>query len=184
MPFEFKKLEIPKVVLIEPEIFGDNRGFFTELYKKTDFLSMGINADFSQVNCSFSEKNVLRGLHYQKNPFAQAKLVRVSKGKIFDVAVDIRKGSPSFGRWVSAELDSEKKNMLYIPQGFAHGFLTISNQAEIEYFCSCEYSKESEAGIIYNDPTLDISWPSKNPVLSERDLVHPNLDNIDNNFCL
>ena len=182
MSFTFKNLEIPEVILIEPKMLGDSRGFFVELYKKTDFLEVGIKDPFLQVSYSHSTKNVLRGLHYQKNPCAQAKLVRAAKGKIFDVAVDIRKGSPSFGKWVSAYLDSEKMNMLYVPEGFAHGFLAISDEVDLEYYCSKEYCPENEAGIIYNDPALNIAWPSENPILSDKDLAFPCLKEADNNF--
>ncbi|MDD3375032.1 MAG: dTDP-4-dehydrorhamnose 3,5-epimerase [Candidatus Omnitrophica bacterium] len=182
MPFIFKKLEIPEVILVEPEIFGDSRGFFVELYKKTDFSKQGIDAPIAQVSYSRSTKNVLRGLHYQKNPFAQSKLVRAVKGEIFDVAVDIRKGSPTFGQWVAAYLDSKKMNMLYIPEGFAHGFLTLSTEAEVEYCCSKEYCPESEAGIIYNDPAINIAWPEASPKLSNKDLTYPYFEEAENNF--
>ena len=182
MPFNFKKTNIPEIILVEPRVFNDERGFFMETYKHSDFSKLGIEENFAQENHSKSKKNVLRGLHYQKNPFAQAKLVRVSKGKIFDVAVDIRKGSPSFGKWVSAYLDSEKMNMLYVPEGFAHGFLAISDEVDLEYYCSKEYCPENEAGIIYNDPALNIAWPSENPILSDKDLAFPCLKEADNNF--
>ena len=133
MPFEFIKTDISEVILIKSKVFGDERGYFMETYKKSDFEKIGIDTDFVQDNHSKSTKGVLRGLHFQKEPFAQGKLVRCVKGKIFDVAADIRKGSPTFGRWVGHELSEENKLMLWIPKGFAHGFLTISEEAEIIY---------------------------------------------------
>ena len=131
MPFEFKRLEIPDVILITPKVFTDERGFFIETYQKDDFAKAGITGEFVQQNHSKSIKGVLRGLHYQKEPYAQAKLVRCIKGEIFDVAVDIRKNSPTFGKYVSVILSEENKKMLYIPRGFAHGFEVISDEAEV-----------------------------------------------------
>ena len=133
MPFEFKKTNIDEVVLIIPKVFEDKRGFFLEGYKKSDFLNNGIKDDFNQDNHSKSSFGVLRGLHYQSKPHMQAKLVRCIRGKIFDVAVDIRKNSKTFGKWTGAILSEENKNMLYIPEGFAHGFLTLSDTAELLY---------------------------------------------------
>ncbi len=182
MSFKFKRLEIPDVVLVEPKKIGDARGFFVEVYKSSDFNSFGIDKQIVQINYSKSQKSVLRGLHYQKEPCAQAKLVRVVQGEIFDVVVDIRKGSPSYGKWVGVNLDSDSMNMLYVPEGFAHGFLTLSDEAEIEYYCSSVYSPENERGIIYNDSTLNISWPEENLLLSKKDLENPQLDKSDNDF--
>ncbi|MEW6068848.1 MAG: dTDP-4-dehydrorhamnose 3,5-epimerase [Nitrospirota bacterium] len=182
MSFTFKRLEIPEVVLIEPKVFGDSRGFFLETYKHTDFVNAGIKEHFVQDNHSRSAKGVLRGLHYQKNPHAQGKLVRCISGKIFDVAVDIRKGSPTFGKWVSAELSEKNNLMLYIPVGFAHGFLVLSESADIIYKCTAEYSPENDCGIIWNDPDLKINWHVKDPMVSEKDRRLPFLREADNNF--
>jgi len=182
MPFTFKKLEIPEIILIEPKIFPDGRGFFMEMYKHSDFVHMGIKEHFVQDNYSRSRKGVLRGLHFQKNPNAQGKLVQCIKGKIFDVTVDIRKGSPTFSRWVSVELSEESKRMLYIPPYFAHGFVVLSETADVIYKCTKEYSPEDDRGIIWNDPDINISWPIKEPILSEKDAEFPLLKNVDSNF--
>lgn len=182
MAFEFKNLEIVDVVLVKPVIAKDERGFFTEIYKYPDFKAFGIESIFCQVNHSLSKKGVLRGLHYQKKPSAQAKLIRVVRGKIFDVAVDIRKGSPSFGKSVGVNLDAEKREMLFIPEGFAHGFLTLSDEAEVEYLCSRVYSPPDERGLFFNDPALGIKWPIQDPILSTKDRIHSFLKDIDNNF--
>ncbi len=175
MPFSFKKLYIPDLILIEPKVFNDGRGFFAELYKSTDFKTAGIKKPFVQVNHSKSEKGVLRGLHYQIPPKAQAKLITVVQGEIFDVAVDIRKRSKTFGKWVSVKLDAKSKNMLYVPEGFAHGFCVTSKMAEVIYFCTEIYSPKHERGIIWNDSDLNIKWPVKEPKLSKRDIENVNL---------
>lgn len=182
MPFNFKKLKIPEITLIETKTFSDERGLFLEGFKESDFISNGINVKFVQDNISHSKKNVLRGLHYQKNPKAQAKLVIPIKGKIFDVAVDVRRGSPWFGKWVGEILSHENHKLMYVPEGFAHGFCVLSKQADILYKVSNEYSYENERGIIWNDPTLKIAWPVQKPILAKRDLEFPVLDSIDNNF--
>jgi dTDP-4-dehydrorhamnose 3,5-epimerase len=182
MPFEFRRLEIRDVIVITPRAYKDERGFFMETYKHSDFFRAGITGHFVQDNHSKSEKNVLRGLHYQKNPKAQGKLVRCLKGRIFDVAVDIRKGSPTYGQWVGAELSEENGQMLYIPPAFAHGFVVMSDIAEILYKCTAEYAPEEDRGIIWNDPSLNIAWPVKDPVLSEKDRRLPLLSSADNNF--
>lgn len=153
-----------------------------ETYKYSDFVGVDIKAHFVQDNYSRSSVGVLRGLHYQKEPDAQGKLVQCLQGKIFDVAADIRKGSPTFGRWVSAELSRENGRMLYVPPGFAHGFLVLSESADVIYKCTHEYSPENDRGVIWNDPDLNIEWPLKNPFLSEKDGRHPFLKEIDNNF--
>ena len=188
MPFEFIKTEIPEVVLIKPKVFSDDRGFFMEFYKKSDFEKVGIDTDFVQDNHSKSVKGVLRGLHYQKEPYSQGKLVRCVKGKIFDVAVDIRKGSSSFGKWIGYELSEENKFMLWIPKGFAHGFLTLSKEAEVIYKVSGgEYSPDHDAGIRWNDPDINIKWPLDeidNVLLSEKDKKLPFLKDADINFVL
>ncbi len=182
MPFIFKKLSIPEVVLIKPKVFRDGRGFFMETYKYSDFARMGIKEYFVQDNYSKSLKGILRGLHFQKNPNAQGKLVLCLKGKIFDAAVDIRKGSPAFGQWVGAELSEENNLILYVPSGFAHGFVVLSETADVIYKCTREYSPEDDRGIIWNDPDINIHWPVKDPVLSEKDKNHPALKDADINF--
>jgi len=182
MPFEFKKTNIPNVVLIKPKIFKDERGFFIETYKYSEFCKYGINETFLQDNHSRSTKGVLRGLHYQKNPASQGKLVRCTIGEIFDVAVDIRKSSPSYGKWAGAILSEENREMLYIPPGFAHGFLVLSDVAEVLYKTTEEYSPENDRGIFWNDPAIAINWPVDNPVVSEKDKKMPLLEDADNNF--
>ena len=178
MPFEFKRLEIPDVILITPKVFTDERGFFIETYQKDDFAKAGITGEFVQQNHSKSVKGVLRGLHYQKEPYAQAKLVRCIKGEIYDVAVDIRKNSPTFGKYVSVILSEENKNVLYIPRGFAHGFEVLSRKAEVVYSVDNIYSKNNEAGIIWDDPGISINWPIKNPVLSDKDSAWHNIKEV------
>ncbi|MDD3012229.1 MAG: dTDP-4-dehydrorhamnose 3,5-epimerase [Candidatus Gastranaerophilales bacterium] len=182
MPFEFKKTEIPEVLIITPRVFDDERGFFLESYKLSEFINNGINEKFVQDNHSKSTIGVLRGLHYQKDPKAQGKLIRCINGKIFDVAVDIRKNSPTFGKWVGEILSSENKKMLYIPAGFAHGFLVLSEVAELFYKSTEEYSPENDRGIKWNDPEINIDWGTKNPVISEKDKNLPFLKNADINF--
>ncbi len=182
MPFKFERLSIPDVFHIQPKKFEDPRGFFAELFKDKDFAEAGINKQIKQINLSQSTKGVIRGLHYQLSPFAQGKIVRAVAGKIFDVAVDIRKNSPTFGKWVGIILDSEQFNMAYIPEGFAHGFEVLSETAQFEYFCTEVYSPQHERGIIYNDPSINISWHTKEPVVSEKDMAYPVLKEAENNF--
>jgi len=186
MPFEFISTDIPDVILVKPKVFSDKRGFFMETYKESDFGSAGIDTDFVQDNHSKSVKGVLRGLHYQKEPFAQGKLVRCIRGRIFDVAVDIRKGSPTFGKWVGYELSEENRLMLWIPKGFAHGFLTLSDEAEVIYKVSGgEYNPDYDAGIRWDDPDIGINWPVKlveEVLLSEKDRNLPFLKDADINF--
>ncbi len=182
MPFDFQPLEIPGLVLIKPRIFDDGRGFFLELYKRSDFDRAGISEHFVQDNFSRSERGVLRGLHYQKHPATQGKIVTCIKGTIFDVAVDIRKGSPSYGKWVGAELSGSSRYMLYVPAGFAHGFQVISDAAEVLYKCTSEYAPALDRGIIWNDPAVGIAWPLKNPILSGKDTRHPLLKDADSDF--
>jgi len=182
MPFEFKRLGIPEVILITPRVFNDERGFFKELYKVSDFSSFGIRKIFIQDNLSFSKYGVLRGLHYQIEPKAQGKLVSCLKGIVFDVAVDIRRGSPTYGKWVGIELSAKNHQMLYIPPGFAHGFVVLSDEALVLYKCTQEYAPEAEAGIIWNDPAISIRWPIQNPLLSPRDKKWPTLNEANNNF--
>ncbi len=180
--FTFKKLKIPDLVLIEPTVFADQRGFFMETYNRREFENFGINTEFVQDNHSRSIKGVLRGLHYQLKEKAQAKLVRVIKGEIYDVAVDIRRGSPYYGKWVGVILSESNKRMLFIPEGFAHGFCVLSREAEVLYKTSEFYSPAHERGIIWNDPDLRIEWPIKNPLLSEKDKRWPRFGEAENNF--
>ena len=164
------KTSIQDLVLIQPDVFPDQRGYFFESFQKEKFLNLGIDAEFVQDNESMSQKNVLRGLHFQLPPFAQGKLVRVVKGAVLDVAVDLRKSSTTYGKWVSVTLDAKNKLMAWIPVGFAHGFLTLEDDTIFQYKCTNYYNKASEAGIIWNDPTLGIEWGTKEPLVSEKDL--------------
>lgn len=173
MPFLFRKLEMPEIIVVEPKVFRDGRGFFMETYKQSDFAAAGIRESFVQDNHSRSSRNVLRGLHYQKAPNAQGKLVRCISGKILDVAVDIRKGSPTFGHWVGEELSEDNGLMLYIPPDFAHGFVVLSDMAEIVYKCTKEHSPADERAIIWNDPDIGINWPVREPILSGKDAESP-----------
>ena len=182
MPFTFNRLKIPEVILIKPKVFDDDRGFFIETYKMPDFVDAGITDSFVQDNHSRSTKGVLRGLHYQNPPFVHGKLVRVIKGQIFDVAVDIRKGSPTYGRWVGEILSEENKGILYIPEGFAHGFCILSEVADVVYKASRVYSPKAEAGIIWSDKDLNIEWPIKKPIVSEKDGSWPSLRDAVNKF--
>lgn len=181
--------EIKGVYIIESDSFGDNRGWFMETYNEAKFHEMGIDTVFVQDNMSFSaQKGTLRGLHYQRAPYSQAKLVRCTKGKVIDVAVDIRKGSPTYGKWVSCELSSENKRMFFIPKGMAHGFLTLTDDVEFQYKCDELYNKESEGGIRYDDPTINVDWGSLlngiEPILSEKDKTAPTLENCNANFTI
>ena len=179
--------EIEGVYIIESDCFGDHRGWFMETYNEAKFQKMGINNIFVQDNMSYSaQKGTLRGLHYQIAPYSQAKLVRCTKGKVIDVAVDIRKGSPTYGKWVSCELSAENKRMFFIPKGMAHGFLTLTDDVEFQYKCDELYNKEAEGGIRYNDPTINVDWGyllnGIEPVLSEKDKVAPTLEECNANF--
>ena len=182
MPFHFVALEIPDVILIQPMTFEDLRGSFVETYKRTEFLSAGIADMFVQDSYSHSISGVLRGLHYQKAPQDQAKMVWVIAGEIFDVAVDIRRGSPTFGRWISAALSAENHRMLYIPTGFAHGFCVMSDHADVVYKVTAEYAPDLDRGILWNDPDLGIVWPVRQPVLSSKDMHLPPFRDADNDF--
>lgn len=173
--FTFHKTEIEGVYIIEPKVFGDDRGCFMETYKESDFVAAGLDYKFVQDNQSKSRKGVLRGLHYQLH-YPQAKLVRVISGEVFDVAVDLRKDSPTYGKWVGVILSAENKKMFMIPRGFAHGFVVLSETAEFVYKCDELYHPEDEGGIMWNDPEVGIVWPYKGePLLSEKDKVHPSL---------
>ncbi len=175
MPFEFKKLEIPDVLLIKPKVFEDDRGFFLETYKKDEFEKAGISGEFIQDNHSKSKYGVLRGLHFQKKPYEQAKIVRCIKGIIYDVAVDLRKNSPTFGKFVAVILSEFNKYMLYIPRGFAHGFVVLSDEAEVMYKVDNKYAPSHEYGLIWNDPDVNIPWPIDVPTLSKKDETWPTL---------
>lgn len=176
MPFNFQPQAIEDVILVEPKVFGDVRGFFMETYKKSDFFANGITVEFNQDNHSKSTKGVLRGLHFQKSPHGQAKLVRCSKGRIYDVAVDIRKGSPTFGKYVKVELSEENKKMLFIPEGFAHGFVALTDEVELLYKASGEYCLDADCGILWNDKDLNIDWGIDfAPILSGKDSAQKTL---------
>ena len=175
MAFEFKTTKIPGVVIIQPKVFGDNRGYFMETYKESDFIEAGLNYRFVQDNQSSSRKGVLRGLHFQKT-HPQAKLVRVLKGEVFDVAVDLRGGSDTYGKWVGVLLSGENKRQFMIPRGFAHGFVVVSDYAEFAYKCDELYHPEDEGGIIWNDPDIGIEWLDVGEIiLSEKDKKNPTL---------
>ena len=170
MPFEFVPQKIKDVILIKPKVFGDNRGFFMESYKKSEFTNNGITLDFPQDNHSKSAKGVLRGLHFQRAPYEQAKIVRCAKGRIYDVAVDIRPASQTFKQYVKVELSEENHYMLYIPKGFAHGFVALTDEVELLYKASSEYCPEADAGIAWNDPEINIDWEIDfEPILSDKD---------------
>lgn len=169
--FKFNKTDIEGVFTVEPTVFGDNRGFFMETYNENDFKVEGYDLTFVQDNQSKSSKGVLRGLHFQKTQ-PQGKLVRVIKGEVFDVAVDLRRGSKTYGKWVGATLSEENKKQLFIPKGFAHGFVVLSDEAEFVYKCTEFYNGGDEGGILWNDPDIGIDWPIEgidNIVLSDKD---------------
>ena len=172
----FVETSLQGVVIIEPRVFRDDRGFFVETYRADEFATRAIPA-FVQDNCSRSTAGTLRGLHLQCRR-AQGKLIRVVEGEIFDVAVDVRRGSPTFGRWVSVRLSAENFRQCYIPPGFAHGFCVVTPVAQVEYKCTDLYHPASEIGIAWNDPSLAIRWPVKEPILSERDRHNPTLDQL------
>lgn len=170
---EIVKTKIPDLFIIKPRVFEDNRGYFFESYNKNVFLQNGIDQNFVQDNESKSSKGVLRGLHFQKTPFAQGKLVRVMQGSVLDVAVDLRKASPTYGEWVAVELNHDNKWMYWIPPGFAHGFVTLEDSTVFFYKCTNVYNKEAEGSILWNDPDLNIDWKISNPILSEKDTQSP-----------
>lgn len=170
--------KLPGVLVLEPEVFSDSRGSFMETWSKRRYEDVGINEDFVQDNVSFSRKGVLRGLHYQF-PHAQGKLIQVLSGEVFDVAVDIRVGSATFGKWVAEILSGDNHRQLYIRPGFAHGFYVMSESAVFSYKCTDYYNREAESGIIWNDPELNIDWPGEEPLLSAKDTAYPSLKDID-----
>lgn len=173
---------IPGLLIVEPKVFVDSRGYFFESYNKEVFQLAGITDEFIQDNQSLSQKNVLRGLHFQNPPFAQAKLVRVIKGAVLDIAVDIRKNSPTYGKYVALELNEQNKTMLYIPVGFAHGFLTLKDDTIFSYKCNKIYNKESEGSILWCDKTLNIQWNCKNPIISAKDELAPEFADFNSKF--
>jgi len=175
--FERIETALPGVLVLKPRVYRDARGFFAETYHAGKFAELGINSQFVQDNHSCSARGTLRGLHYQlHNP--QAKLCRVIQGEVFDVAVDIRRGSPTFGKWAGVLLSSEEMNQIFIPAGFAHGFAVLSETAEFLYKCSEFYSPSSEGGIAWNDPQLNIEWPITSPLLSPKDSKYPCLEEL------
>ena len=179
--------KIPGVLIIETDVFSDYRGYFTETYNKPKYESIGITTEFVQDNMSYSaQKGTLRGLHWQNPPYAQAKLVRCTKGTVIDVAVDIRKGSPTFGQWVSVELSAENHRQFYIPRGFAHGFLALTDDVEFRYKCDNVYNKSAESGMRYDAPEIAVSWDELlngiEPILSEKDMLSPILSESNNQF--
>lgn len=180
MPFKFEQTSIEGLIVVQPQLFGDERGFFQETYHKGAFAEAGITEDFVQDNHSRSKKGILRGIHFQRAPMAQAKLVRVTNGSVWDVAVDLRKGSPTFGQWFGLELSAENKTMLFIPKGFGHGFITLEDDTDFLYKCSNGYSPEHDGGIRWNDPDVGILWPQVDCelILSAKDQVQPFLKEI------
>ena len=182
MPFHSTNIE--GLLIFEPKVFEDSRGYFFESYNESIFQQQGINIKWVQDNQSSSTYGVIRGLHYQLNPHAQTKLIRVLHGTILDVAVDIRKGSPTYGKSFSIELSGNNNKQLFIPKGFAHGFSVLSEKAVVMYKCDAFYNKESEGGIIYNDPSLNIDWkiPADKAIISEKDNLLPALKDCKNNF--
>lgn len=181
--------KLPGVLIVEPDRFGDHRGYFCETYSKPKYEKIGIHCDFIQDNMSFSaQEGTLRGLHWQNPPYAQSKLVSVARGRVIDVAVDIRQGSPTFGQWVAVELSAENGRQLFIPRGFAHGFLTLSPDVDFRYKVDNLYNKESEGGIRYDDPFVNVDWGSllegREPILSQKDQEGPTLLESNNKFQL
>ena len=174
---------IPGVMIIEPQVFGDHRGWFMETYSKAALAELGLNVEFVQDNHSFTQKkNTLRGIHFQNEPMAQAKLVRVTRGAVLDVAVDLRKGSPTFLQWKIVELSSENKRMFFIPRGFGHGFITLTDDVEFLYQVDNLYSKEHDRSLRFDDPSISIDWGIQQPILSEKDANAPYLSESDCNF--
>jgi len=177
MAVRFTETPLQGVFVIEPDLFGDARGFFLETWQKIRYRNAGIDADFVQDNHSRSEKGVIRGLHYQR-AHAQAKLVYAVRGTIFDVAVDLRRGSDTFGQWTGCLLSDENRKQLFVPQGFAHGFSVLSDVADVTYKCSDYYAPGDEYGILYNDPDLAIDWQVDTPLVSDKDLMYPCLKDV------
>lgn len=181
MPFTFMRTKIPDVLIVEPKIFSDGRGFFFENYKRSDFENNGIDADFVQDNSSYSEAGVVRGMHFQSPPYDQGKLIRAVTGRILDVAIDIRVGSPFFGKWVSEELSEQNRKMLWVPSGFAHGFLSIE-ECYVHYKVTNEYNKDSEGGVSWDDQIIGINWGAREVALSPKDENWPTLEELKSPF--
>jgi len=175
----FIQTKIAGLVIIEPAVFSDSRGYFMESYQKRIFLDNGIDADFVQENISFSRKGTLRGLHFQRSPHSQGKLVRVTLGCVYDVAVDLRAQSATFGRFFGLELSEENHRALYIPPGFAHGFAALTDDVRLMYKCTAEYNPQADAGIRWDDPEIAITWPLDHPIVSEKDAKLPFLKQVD-----
>ncbi len=175
MPFQIRTTPIDGLLVIEPKVFADERGFFMESFKASDFAAFGITQNFVQDNHSKSRKGVIRGLHFQRAPYAQGKLVRVTRGRAWDVAVDLRKGSPTFGTWCAVELSADNHLLFWIPEGFAHGFLALEDDTELLYKCTAEYNPTSDGGVRWNDPDIGVAWPQigVSPLLSTKDAVLP-----------
>lgn len=177
------KTKLDGVLVVEPKVFGDNRGWFMETYSEEKLSPLGITVDFVQDNHSFSaQKGTLRGLHFQMHPKAQSKLLRCTHGVILDVAVDIRKGSPNYTKWVAVELSAENKKQLFIPAGFAHGFVTLTDDVEVQYKVDQYYAPDCDRSIRFDDPAIGVEWGVKDPVLSQKDLSAPLLKDSDCNF--
>ncbi len=177
------KTNLDGVLIVEPQVFGDNRGWFMETYTQNKMKALGITVDFVQDNQSFSAvKGTLRGLHFQMDPRAQSKLLRCTRGAILDVAVDIRKGSPNYKKWASVELSAENKKMFFIPAGFAHGFVTLTDDVEVQYKVDDYYAPDCDRSIRFDDPSIGVDWGVKDPVLSKKDLSAPLLKDSDCNF--
>ena len=177
------KTEIEGVVIVDLKVFGDNRGWFAETYSKEKFHQLGVDVEFIQDNHSFSaQKGVLRGLHFQQPPMAQTKLVRCTRGEILDVAVDIRKGSPTYKKWVAVKLTEENKRHLLVPKGFAHGFVTLTDNVEVHYKVDEYYSPQNDRGIRYDDPEINVDWGVEDPIMSEKDLKAPLFKDCDIDF--
>ena len=182
MPVNFTNTEIPDVLVVETGIFRDDRGFFSETYSRKVWLEAGFKETFVQDNLSMSAKGTLRGLHYQIEPYGMGKLVRVVSGSVFDVAVDIRKGSPSFGEWVGRTLSSENRCSLWVPVGFAHGFVALEDDTLVWYKCTEMHTPEAERSLSYSDPAVGIEWPLEPSIISEKDAAAPTLDRAEYNF--
>ena len=176
MPFNFRAGSIAGLVIVEPRLFPDGRGAFMESYKDSDFAKAGIVVPFVQDHHSISTRGTVRGLHFQRPPHAQGKLVRVTRGRVWDVAVDIRRASPTFGKWDGLELSAVNRLMFWIPAGFAHGFVALEEGTELQYKCTDEYAPSSEGGIRWDDPSLGIEWPVNGAVVSEKDGMLPAFD--------
>lgn len=182
LSMQITETAISGVLIIKPQVFQDSRGFFMETYSRDRYREIGIDGDFVQDNLSVSKRGVLRGLHYQAPPFAQGKLVSVLRGRVLDVAVDIRSGSPTYGKFVSVELSALNHKQFWIPAGFAHGFVSLEDDTLFAYKCTAPYSKEHDRGVRFNDPAIGIEWGVDTPIVSEKDRAHPLLSEIAQEF--